>query len=197
MVADPTSGAVLYDIARQSRGFFQAGNDTLGCPEEDVYGRSYICEWWAPVSGPGRGQQGCASQHGRGSLPACLPVAEPPPAHHNQEASSSRCQSVVNAAASSACAGLLSQPPTHALSSPTLLSCPLTPSPFCCRTVSCVRHITPPRRWLSPAMASPCPCPPPRDGGSRQQQGRVGDRRWKQLREREVTGGASLARPAP
>jgi hypothetical protein len=80
VVADPASGVLLYDVARQSQGFFQAGNDTLGCPEEDVYGRRYTCEWWAPVSAVGRagGQRPCAGAAGQ---PACLP-GRASPAHH-------------------------------------------------------------------------------------------------------------------
>ncbi len=38
------------DLAAKAPGAFQGTNETLGCPEKDVYGSGYVCEWWAPVS---------------------------------------------------------------------------------------------------------------------------------------------------
>lgn len=36
------------DLAEKAPGAFQGTNETLGCPEKDVYGSGYVCEWWAP-----------------------------------------------------------------------------------------------------------------------------------------------------
>lgn len=36
------------DLAVKAPGAFQGTNETLGCPEKDVYGSGYVCEWWAP-----------------------------------------------------------------------------------------------------------------------------------------------------
>lgn len=46
----PHAENTTHDLAQLAVGAFQGWNDTLACPEEDVYGGPYPCEWWAPVS---------------------------------------------------------------------------------------------------------------------------------------------------
>ncbi|KAL4443827.1 hypothetical protein ABPG75_011564 [Micractinium tetrahymenae] len=36
------------DLGAKAPGAFQGTNETLACPEKDVYGSGYVCEWWAP-----------------------------------------------------------------------------------------------------------------------------------------------------
>ena len=80
-----------YDLAQRASGARQRWNDTTACPESDAYGSGYTCEWWAPVSGLGRGGAGvgtggacqrwagCAAPHRTTSPPL------PPPALQNTQ----------------------------------------------------------------------------------------------------------------